>query len=150
MKKENGTLALKRERDTLLHSDILESANISTLMFERRWQKISSVLSTLADEIEHPDFKQELVDFMEETKRSDPQFVEIYETLKEWCHFNEELREKVEALARSVEEMKGEDLVNFERYASLSMKITLTISGNIISYHPAYFIKHRHKHYECP
>lgn len=115
VEEKNGTLAIKRERDTLLHSNILESAKVSTLIFERRWQEISSILSNLADEIGLPDFKEELDAFIEETKRRELEFVEIYETLKELCQFNAELQEKVEALARSVEELKGRGFSNRAR-----------------------------------
>ena len=109
-KERKGILAIKSERDNMMHSEFLESAKVDTQQFERRWQIISSVLLDLADELPPP-FKRELVDFIDETKKSNPELKEIIETLKEWCQSNTDLQEKVDTLAKSIEEIKGE-LVN--------------------------------------
>ena len=106
-KEKKGILAIKSERDHIMHSEFLESAKVATQQFERRWQNISSVLLDLADELPPP-FKRELDDFIYETKKSNPELREIIVTLKEWCQSNTDLQEKVDALAKSVEEMKGE------------------------------------------
>ena len=97
---------IKMERDSMMHSEFLESARVNTQLFERRWQDISAALRNIADEL-LPSFKRELEDFIENTKKSDPELNEIIETLKEWCQSNTDLQEKVDALADSVNDIKG-------------------------------------------
>ena len=109
-REKDGISAIKDERNSMLHSELLESAKLDTKTFERRWQDISSILLDLADEIQNPEFIGNVADFIDETKRSNPGFSEILHTLKEWCQSSTELQEKVDSLAKSVEELKGEFL----------------------------------------
>ena len=97
---------IKMERDSMMHSEFLESAKVNTQLFERRWQDISAALRNIAEEL-LPPFKRELEDFIENTKKSDPELNEIIKTLKEWCQSNTDLQEKVDALADSVNDLKG-------------------------------------------
>ena len=97
---------IKKERDSMMHSEFLESAKVNTQLFERRWQDISAALLNIADELV-PSFKRELEDFIEQTKKSDPGLNQIIETLNDWCQSNTELQEKVDALAKSIEDLKG-------------------------------------------
>ena len=97
---------IKKERDSMMHSEFLESAKVNTQLFERRWQDISAALLNIADELV-PSFKRELEDFIDQTKKSDPGLNEIIETLNDWCQSNTELQEKVDALAKSIEDLKG-------------------------------------------
>ena len=99
--------AIKVERDKFLHSEILELAKISTEVFDQRWQIISTLLRDLADEVGEPDFRTQLEDFIEETKKGYPDLAEIHATLIEWCQSNKELQMQIESVATSVEELKG-------------------------------------------
>ena len=102
--------AIKGERDAMMHSEFLESAKVTKQIFERRWQVISSALLNIADDLQPP-FKRQLEDFIEKTKTSDPELNEIIQTLQEWCQSNTELQEKVDALAKSVDELKGNSVI---------------------------------------
>ena len=105
-KEKQNIRAIKSERDAMMHSDFLVSAKIPTQMFERRWKDIATALLNTADELQ-PSIKRELEDFIDKTKNSDPELHEIIQTLQEWCQSNTELQEKVDALAKSVEDLKG-------------------------------------------
>ena len=106
-KEKSCTVAIRTERDSFMHSDILEAAKLDSQEFERRWQDISFLLLDFAAETGEQSFTSQLQSFIDDTKKSDPDFQEIFDTLKEWCQSNTELGEKVDALARSVEELKG-------------------------------------------
>ena len=107
-REKDAVFDIKHERNSMLHSELLESAKLDSKTFEMRWQDISSILLDLADEIQNPEFKRDVADFISEIKKRNPEFSEILQTLNEWCQSNTELREKVDTLAKSVEELKGE------------------------------------------
>ena len=100
-------VAIRTERDGFMHSELLESAKLDSQAFESRWSEISAILLDFAEEIGDPSFISELKVFIDEAKKVDPDIKEILETLKEWCLSNTELKDKIDALARSVEELKG-------------------------------------------
>ena len=71
-KERKCIIDIKKERDTMMHSDYLESAKEDLRLFERRWQVISAVLLDIAYELPPP-FKQELEIFIDDTTKSDPE-----------------------------------------------------------------------------
>ena len=98
---------IKEERDKFMHSEMLETAEVSTPLFNQKWQDISALLLDLADEIGDPVFVTELKDFIENTKKSSPGFAEIHKILVDWCQSNKELENKLDSLAETVKKMKG-------------------------------------------
>ena len=106
-KEKSCVVAIRTERDDFMHSELLESAKLDLQAFESRWSEISAILLDFAEEIGDPSFISELKVFIDETKKVDPDIKEILETLKEWCLSSTELKDKIDALARSVEELKG-------------------------------------------
>ena len=97
---------IKEERDNIMHSDMLETAKISELLFNRRWQEITNILLDIADEID-PQFKVDLQTLIEETKKSCPELAEIYKILLEWCQSSKELEKKIDGLSTKVDSLTG-------------------------------------------
>ena len=98
---------IKRERDSFLHSDILEICMVDHLFFSRKWQYISTALEDMALEIGGADLRREIEIVIKDTEKSSPTFSEIQETLTQFCGYNKELSDKVEQLCKAVEELKG-------------------------------------------
>ena len=112
--KEKGCISqIKEERDNFMHSKLLETAALETPIFERRWQDISIILLDMADEIGDPSFKTELQSFIDDTKKSCPDFAEIHKTLVEWCKSSEALDKKLDNLALTVGSLKGKNVLFF-------------------------------------
>ena len=105
-KEKNCVNKIKEERDNFMHSDMLETAKVTTTLFNRRWQDITSTLLEIADEMD-PQFKVDLQSFIEETKKSCPELSEVYNILLEWCQSSKELERKIDCLAAKVDNLTG-------------------------------------------
>ena len=98
---------IKQERDSFLHSDILEICKVEHLFFSRKWQCISAILEDMALEVGGADFRLEIQIVIKDTEKSSPTLTEIQETLTQFCGYNQELSDKVEQLCKAFEELKG-------------------------------------------
>lgn len=97
---------IKRERDLLLHSDILESCTVDHIAFKRKWQEISTILKCMALEIGRVDLQREIETMIEDTKKSSPTFSEVRETLIQLSVNNKQLTDKIVRLQIKFEEFE--------------------------------------------
>ena len=98
---------IKQERDSFLHSDILESCTIDHITFKRKWQEISTILKCMALEIEGVGLHREIETMIEDTEKSSPTFAEVREILIQLSGHNKQLTDKISQLQNKFEEFEG-------------------------------------------
>ena len=99
---------IKKERDTFLHSDILENAKVDDQFFSQKWKCISTLLIDMAGEIGDADCQSEIKTVIETTKQCSPNFSETFKILMSWCESNEALTKEVEKISAGFDELTGE------------------------------------------
>ena len=105
MKLVNG---LKTERDKLVHSDLLETAQLNNIDFGRRQADIETILLKLSDTIRAAGVKQEMEEFIRITLFSVPDFDEIGETLREWCRSSPDTEHNIGKIDEMLEQLRAD------------------------------------------
>lgn len=98
---------IKKERDTFLHSDILENAKVDDHFFSQKWKCISTLLLDMAGEIGGADCQSDITAVIETTKQCSPNFSETFKILISWCESNEALTKKIEKISAGFDELSG-------------------------------------------
>ena len=98
---------LKKERDSFLHSDILENAKTDDQFFSQKWKDISTLLIDTAGAIGGVDCQSEIKTVIETTKQCSPDFSKTYKILIGWCESSEELTKQVEEISARLNELAG-------------------------------------------
>lgn len=96
---------IKKERDSFLHSNILESAKADDQFFSQKWRYISTLLTDTAGALGCVDLQSEIKIIIETTKQCSPDFSETYKILIGWCESKGELTEKVEENCAGLNEL---------------------------------------------
>ena len=99
---------LKAERDKLVHSDLIEKAQLNVTDFARRWDDIDTILLKLSDTIRTAGVKKEMVEFINRILCSFPDFGEICETLREWCRSSPDTEHNIGKIDEMLEQLRAD------------------------------------------